>query len=348
MKLLVLGTGGMANTHARAFKAIDGVDIVACADLDAEAAQTFAAEHSIPQVYGSLDDALAAGGFDAAANVTPDGAHYATTMQLLQDRCHVFCEKPLATNFGHAAAMTDAAKGAGLIGGVNLTYRNVSAIQKAQEIVASGEIGDLRHIEASYLQSWLTQPAWGDWATESQWLWRLSTAHGSMGVLGDVGVHILDFATFACGADVAAITCQLKTFDKAANNQIGDYKLDANDSFSMTAELSNGATGVVHASRFASGHLNDLNLKLFGTQGGLEVSNQGELGTLRMCSGDNMLTARWHDVPLEPVKSTYQRFAEAVMTGAPMQPDFEVAAKLQSVIDAAQIADSSGGRVAID
>ena len=348
MKLLILGTGSMANTHADAFKAIDGVELVASADLNPEAAQAFAKTHNMANAYGSLEDALAAGGFDAAVNATPDGAHYTTTLQLLKERIHVFCEKPLATNFGHAAAMTDAAKGAGLVNGVNLTYRNVSAIQKAHQLVAEGAIGEIRHLEASYLQSWLTQPSWGDWASEPRWLWRLSKDHGSHGALGDVGIHVLDFATYAAGAPVSAITCQLKTFDKAPNNQIGDYKLDANDSFTMTAELGNGAMGVIHASRFASGHINDLRLKLHGTKGGLEVTNEGPLGTLKICSGDDLLTARWKEVALEPVPTTYERFAEAVMNGAHMDPDFETAAKLQGVIDAAVISDQSGGKVAMD
>ena len=40
---------------------------------------------------------------------------------------------------------------------------------------------------------------WGDWRSEATWLWRLSEAHGSRGVLGDVGIHILDMTTFAIG-----------------------------------------------------------------------------------------------------------------------------------------------------
>ena len=57
----------------------------------------------------------------------------------------------------------------------------------------------MRHVEASYRQSWLVGKHWGDWRTEPMWLWRLSEKHGSKGVLGDVGIHILDFATFAIG-----------------------------------------------------------------------------------------------------------------------------------------------------
>ena len=77
-------------------------------------------------------------------------------------------------------------------------------LQKAREIVLSGEIGTVRHVEASYLQSWLVSKAWGDWRTESRWLWRLSKKHGSNGVLGDIGIHAID-AIFARDAHFLAL-----------------------------------------------------------------------------------------------------------------------------------------------
>ena len=335
MRLMILGTGNMAGAHVRHFSAIKGVTLAACVDLDEARVKKFAAEHQIAKTYTSLAEALNEGGFDAVSNTTPDAAHFPTTMECLKDGYHVFCEKPLATNHAHTTAMTEAAAAAGVVNGVNLTYRNVAALQKAREIIAHGEIGAVRHFEASYLQSWLTQPAWGDWKTEDTWLWRLSTKHGSNGVLGDVGVHIFDFATYAAGSDIAAITAQLTTFDKAPGNQIGEYTLDANDSMVLTARLASGATGVIHASRFASGHLNNLSLKVFGTLGGLEVTNTGELGTLRMCSGKDLEAATWKDVALTPVPTNYQRFTDAVRSGAPMIPDFADATRLQAVIDAA-------------
>ena len=70
-------------------------------------------------------------------------------------------------------------KRAGVINMVNLTYRNAHAIQMARRMIAAGEIGEMRHVEASYLQSWLTGRHWGDWRTDERWLWRLSSAHGS-------------------------------------------------------------------------------------------------------------------------------------------------------------------------
>jgi predicted dehydrogenase len=63
-------------------------------------------------------------------------------------------------------------------------------------MVLAGELG-VKHVEASYLQSWLVSQAWGDWRTESAGCGACRPAHGSNGVLGDVGIHILDFAPMA-------------------------------------------------------------------------------------------------------------------------------------------------------
>ena len=98
---------------------------------------------------------------------------------------------------------------------MNLTYRNVPAMQKAAQMMRDGAIGAVRHFEASYLQSWLTQPAWGEWSTEPQWLWRLSTKHGSKGVLGDVGIHILDFASYVADQNPVSVHCRMRAFGKA-------------------------------------------------------------------------------------------------------------------------------------
>lgn len=348
MRLLILGTGMMAATHVREFSALDGVDVTGCVDVDPEKAEAFARTHGIAKVHATLADAVESGLYDAIANTTPDAAHFATTMDAISAGLHVFCEKPLATNAADADQMTEAANLAGIVHGVNLTYRNVSALQKARDMIVAGVLGDIRHFEAAYLQSWLTQPAWGDWRTDDKWLWRLSTAHGSTGVLGDIGIHILDFACFAAGSDIRSLACKLKTFDKAPGNRIGSYHLDANDSMVMTAELTSGATGVLHASRFATGHMNDLSLRVFGTKGGMIVTNQGPLGTLSVCAGEDSRTAAWRSIDLEPIATNYHRFTGAVISKEKMMPDFGVAARLQAVIDGALRSNETGRGITVD
>lgn len=276
------------------------------------------------------------------SNVTPDAIHHPTTLPLLAAGKHVLCEKPLASNAADALEMTQAALRAGVVNMVNLSYRNGPALIAAQKLVADGQIGEVRHFEASFLQSWLTQPAWGDWQTEDQWLWRLSKSHGSMGVLGDVGVHILDYATFVASADVASVSCRLTTFDKAKDGRIGDYDLDANDSMNMHVRLANGAVGVVHASRMATGHLNDLSLKIFGTKGALDVKFAQSQSLLRGCLGDDMLKGHWVDIETPKVQTNYERFIGAIRDGEQVEPDFALGATLQHVLDLAVRSDAGG------
>lgn len=339
IRLIIVGTGGMANHHAEHFACMDGVNLVAAVDIDPSRLAAFAERYGIARTFTSLDEAIAWGEFDAATNVTPDRIHHPTTLKLVAAGKHVLCEKPLAENFGLALDMTEAAERAGVVNMVNLTYRNVAAIQTARQMVLAGQIGAVRHVEASYLQSWLVSRQWGDWRTESQWLWRLSTAHGSNGVLGDIGIHILDFASYGAGLEIDHVFARLKTFDKAPGGRIGDYVLDANDSFTMTVDFTNGALGTVHASRWATGHFNDLKLRIYGDRGSIEVSHNLTASSLRACLGDNAETAVWEDVDMGQVTTNYQRFVEACKAGDNREPSFRHTAELQKVLDMAIIAE---------
>ncbi len=336
VRILILGTGGMATNHADKFKEIEGVTLVGGVDTRPEQLRAFCDRHGIANGFASLDEALAWGEFDAVTNVTPDAAHYATTMPILKAGKHILCEKPLATNEAHADEMAAAAAAAGVINMVNLSYRNVAALQQGAKLVRDGAIGTIRHFEASYLQSWLTQPAWGHWDREPQWLWRLSTKHGSKGVLGDVGIHILDFALFVAGLEADEVSCRLATFHKAPDDQVGEYPLDANDSCTMQLVLENGALGTVSATRFATGHLNDLRLRLYGDKGGLEVQWEKDVSRLRLCNGDDVQKAIWHDVEAPVLANVYQRFIGAIRGENPPDPDFARAAMLQRLLDRAE------------
>ena len=343
VKMLVLGTGGMARNHVEHLSAIPGVTIVAGVDNRPEQLAQFCDDFKIAQRFTSLEEAIKWGGFDAATNVTPDPVHYATTLALLAAGKHVLCEKPLATDQHKAREMADAAAKAGVINMVNLTYRNVPALQQAALMVAQGDIGPVRHFEATYLQSWLTQVAWGDWKTEAQWLWRLSSKHGSKGALGDVGIHIIDFATFVAGSSPAEVSCRLKTYHKVPGDQIGEYVLDANDGFVMHMILQNGAIGTVAATRFASGHHNDLRLRIYGDKGGLEVAFENNVSRLRSCLGEAIKGPVWSDVAAPAVPMVYQRFIAAIRGEGKPVPDFNRGADLQRVLDLAEQSDGQGG-----
>lgn len=339
MRLLILGTGGMAGQHARNFSAVAGVELVGGVDIVPERLAAFCTEHGIAKSFAAFDEALAWGAFDAVANVTPDAVHYATTMAAIAAGKHVFCEKPLATDAGKAMEMTEAIEAAGLVGMVNLTYRNSPALQRGRQMVLNGDIGAVRHVEASHLQSWLVAKTWGDWKRETKWLWRLSKKHGSNGALGDIGIHIVDFASYGSGLDIARVFGRLKTFDKAPGNRIGEYDLDANDCFAMCVDFSNDAIGTIQASRTAAGQLDQLRLRVYGEKGSIEVIYDTGRSYLRACKDNDLDTANWRDIPYDPVDTNYMRFVQAVRDGEALEPSFRRAATIQKVLDMAQVSD---------
>ena len=346
-RLLVLGTGLMANSHAKAFAADDRCKMVAAIDLNAERLAAFAKNYGIKNKFATLDEAIAWGEFDAAINVTPDAAHYPTTMALLGADKHVFCEKPLALSAKDAFKMVKEAEKRGLINMVNFTYRNASAIQEARRLVQSGALGVMRNVTASYRQSWLVTDLWGDWRTEDSWLWRLSTSHGSKGALGDTGVHIFDFVAYGAATKFNEISARLKTFHKAPGDKIGKYVLDANDATLLHGELGNGALVSIEISRFMTGHLNDSRLEMHGTDGALRVWTDGHQSTLHACLGKDVKNAKWKKIKLDDTPTNYRRFIDALISGKNGMPAFEDAARSQQVIDACFESEKTGGRVAI-
>ena len=346
IRIAIIGAGSMAGEHAKHYGRIEGVEVVAVCDRDYPKAQAFAERHGIADVYQDLDAMLARDDIHAVSNVTPDGVHKVTSLAAIAAGKHILCEKPLATNAEDAHEMAAAAQAANVINMVNLSYRDAPAIQHARALVTGGAIGTVRHVDASYRQSWLVSNAWGRWDPESQWLWRLSEAHGSKGVLGDVGVHIVDFASFPVG-DITRVNCELTCFDKAPDNRIGDYVLDANDTALMRVRFANGAMGTIQATRWATGHHNSLTLSVHGDKGAIRVDLDASKDEVQVCLNDDVHPARWSTVKAPPTPSIYQRFIESIRTGENDQPDFARGAAIQTVLDACFVSSLEDRSMAI-
>ena len=334
----------MANGHADNFKVIKGCELAACCDIVPGRAKAFADKHGIPKAYVDAGEMLKQERLDGVSIATIDKAHAPTALLAIEHGLHVMCEKPLADNLRNARRMAQAARAKKLITAVNFSYRNNPAIQMAAKIVASGKLGRIIHVEGSYLQSWLVSKSWGNWRKGDAWLWRLSTRHGSAGVLGDIGVHLYDFASFIVG-DIAALQCELKTFDKGAK-RIGPYFLDANDSMAAIVRFKNGALGTLHSSRWAVGQANTVALRVFGDKGALDINlDRPAPDTLRICVGRDVDTNSWWPVKCPPVPSMYQRFIDAIRSGKQGQTSFKGGARVQAYLDASLKSSANGGKL---
>lgn len=349
IRLAVIGTGGMARAQANAFRGMKGVALAACCDVVAERAQAFANDYEIPKVYTDYREMLEKEKLDAVTNVTPDAQHAEVALAVLAAGRHLLSEKPLAASLEDARKMAAAAQQAGVINMVNFSYRNSCGLQKAAEEARKGILGRILHVESSYLQSWLAQTAWGDWRTEDRLTWRLSTGHGSAGVLGDLGCHIYDLTAMLAG-DIAEIDCRLKTFDKGVpGNRLGEYFLDANDSFVSTVLFANGALGTVHSSRWATGHHNSLRCRVYGDEGAIEVDLDRSNSEYRICRGKEALRkAEWKSVACKPTPNNYERFIRAIRTGKQDPSDFANGARIQAYLHYSIVSNERRSPVAVE
>jgi len=348
VNIAIVGTGGMGHCHAGNYQKLRGVKLTACYDLNRKRAEEFAAQYKIPAVYDDLSELLKHPGLDGISNVTPDAAHAEIAIASAKAGINILSEKPLATGIDEGRAMLRAARKAGIINMINFSYRDSAALQTAAKRIARGDIGRVMHVETSYLQSWLTQAAWGEWRTNPTWLWRLSKKHGSFGTLGDIGCHIYDATCFLAGP-IKNLSCRLKTFPKGIKgNRIGEYRLDANDSFVTHAEFKGGALGVIHATRWASGRHNLLRFSIYGDEGGIEVDLTRDYNSYRMCRGKkNLETETWETCNARKTPNMYKRFADAIRTGEEYPSDFENGLQVQKYLHYSQISDEKQQTVTI-
>ena len=347
IRLAICGTGGMANHQVGQFMKIPDVSVVCACDVDRPKLTAFAEKHHIPRIFDSLTAMLDNGDFDAVSIIAPDAVHAPLSIEALSRKKHVLCEKPLATNYAEARKMADAAVEAGTVNMVNFSYRNSAALQQTSQLVRSGYLGRIFHVEAHYLQSWLNSGHWGDWRTSPGWLWRLSTAHGSKGVLGDIGVHILDFASMPVG-EIESVNCLLKTFDKAPGGKIGEYILDANDTALITVSFRNGPVGSIATTRLATGHQNHLWLTIHGERGAIRIDLDRSYDEYELCMiGDNGLEGPWARVKAPATPSIYERFVESIRSGKNDQPDFARGATIQAALDACEKSNREGCTVTL-
>ena len=330
MRLLILGTGGMANQHAKHFAAIDGVTLVGGVDVDPARLEAFNTTHKIERGFASLDAALAWGEFDAVANVTPDSHPSPDHDRGAQGRQARVLRKAAGDRRrqGHGNGRGGRDGRPRQHGQPDLSQRRRSCRRRARSCCRA-QIGEVKHVEASYLQSWLVVARPGaTGAPRANGCGGCSKKHGSNGVLGDIGVHILDFASYGAGLDIDHVFCRLKTFDKAPGNKIGEYELDANDSFTMSGRFRQrrARRDPCHAAGRPATSTSCACASM-ARRAASRCSTATTASKLRVCLGDDVETGTWTRCAVEPVPTNYQRFVEAVGAGKTQEPTFRHAAE---------------------
>lgn len=192
--------------------------------------------------------------------VTPNFVHFDPALKAIEAGIPVMCEKPLTIDLEQADVLVKEATSRGLPFAVAHTYLGHWSSWFSRFVVTSGLLGDIRWVDASYIQGWLAKQiekqggeSGADWRTDPK------RSGGSL-CGGDIGTHALMQLRFVTGLDVTKVSAHLETFVKSR-------MLD--DHFTTYCELSNGGKAMVRASQIAIGHKNDLSIEVNGTKGTL-------------------------------------------------------------------------------
>lgn len=203
---------------------------------------------------------------------SPGDTHAEIAIAAAKAGKHVYCEKPLANSLEDCKKMVAAVREAGVQHMVNFNYRKVPAVSLAKKMIEEGAIGDIRHVRATYLQDWLTDP-------EFPMNWRLRKETAGSGALGDIAAHIVDLARFLAG-NITEVVGDMKTFitERPAEGSSsglsgsageGMEQVTVDDCSLFLARFAQGATGTFEATRLAAGRKNYNRIEINGSKGSL-------------------------------------------------------------------------------
>ncbi|MCB1492649.1 MAG: Gfo/Idh/MocA family oxidoreductase, partial [Rhodobiaceae bacterium] len=203
-------------------------------------------------------------GIDAVAIVTPNHMHFPVARAFLKAGIHVICDKPLVLNMKEARQLEALVAKSGCVFALTHNYSGYPMIRHARAMVANGDLGDIRVVQAEYVQDWLATPL--EETGQKQADWRTDPARtGAGGAIGDIGTHAFQLASFVTGLELDSLSAQLTTF-------VPGRRVD--DDAQVMMRFKGGARGMLWASQVSPGNENALKLRVYGTKGGIEWAQE--------------------------------------------------------------------------
>jgi len=246
-----LVAGALSSDAARA--------TVSAAELHIAAERSYADYRDMARKEAARED-----GIDAVAIVTPNHLHGRIATAFLDAGIDVVCDKPLTSTLDEALELVQRVRRSGCLFALTHNYSGYPMVRQAREMVAAGEIGEIRVVHAEYPQDWLSTDL--ESTGHKQAAWRVDPAQaGAGGSLGDIGTHAEHLARFISGLDLAAVSADLTTF-------VAGRRLD--DNAHVMLRYTNGARGMLWSSQVAPGNENALRVRIYGSKAGLEFRQE--------------------------------------------------------------------------
>ena len=243
---LVAGAFDIDPARGRDFGASLGLDPERCYP---DYATLFAAEAVRPD------------GIQAVSVATPNGTHYAICKAALEAGLHVVCEKPLCFTTQQAEELRALAARQGRIVGVTYGYAGHQLIEQAREMIAAGELGEIRIVQMQFAHGFHSEAVE---AANPATKWRVDPKMaGPSYVLGDVGTHPLYLSEVMLPQlRIRRLLCTRQSFVRS--------RAPLEDNAFTLMEYDNGAVGQVWSSAVNAGSMHGQKIRVIGSRASLE------------------------------------------------------------------------------
>jgi len=211
-----------------------------------------------------LREASRPDGIDFLVIVTPNVVHYPIARLALEHGLHVVCDKPLTVTSAEARELAALAKRKKRLFAVTYTYTGYPMVRQMREMVANGDLGEIRFVSGEYAQDWLATPL--ERTGQKQAAWRTDPARaGGSNAVGDIGSHIENMVAHVTGLEIRSVLARLDRFGEGRT-------LD--DNASVMGEYKGGAQGLYWCSQIAVGQDNGFRVRVYGTKASLEWAQE--------------------------------------------------------------------------
>ncbi len=228
----IVGLGGMGSHHAGYLirGEVPGAELTAVCDVAPGRLEWAQANlGGKVQCFADAEALFAAQVVDAVVIATPHYFHPTVAVQAFGHGVHVLSEKPAGVYTKQVREMNEAAEASGLVFGLMFNQRTRPVHRKMRDLVASGELGEIRRTNW-IITDWFRSQAYYDSGG-----WRATWAGEGGGVLINQCPHNLDLWQWICGMPVR---CR-------ASIGFGRYhEIEVDDDVTAFVEYENGATGV--------------------------------------------------------------------------------------------------------
>ncbi len=333
-----------------------GSKVVALCGRRSEPARDLASRWNVEHVFTDPHEMISSGHLDAVIVASANDSHHPITMDALDHRLHVLCEKPIGLDVSQADEMAARAAEMGVTTMVPFTYHYMPTNRWLKRLVDDGYLGRHYHVNMRYTSGY---------ARGGEYTWRADRALAGSGVIGDLGSHWLHLARWLFGEIEAVGALAAQLVPRAPRPDGAPYEV-TEDSAVMTVRFTSGAHGVLHVSAvcWEGTELGQMHHIVAHGEGGT-LESTVDWSTVQEVRGveagapgpadvlpipDDV----WGGVRRRSVHDTYRdvfrttdsmarAWASAAAAGRPVQPDLAEGARIQALVDAAVASARAGG-----